>query len=69
MQNLEILRGPDLAMLMKRRENSLRKSTGKATLSRNLTPRAARVEKDEPKCKQTSAESELTEPSTAIGDN
>ena len=61
-QNLEMLRGPDLAMLMRRRENSLRKATGKGTLSRNLTPLATPAEKDEPQGEQTSAETELTEP-------
>ena len=62
MQNLEMLRGPDLAMLMRRRENSLRKATRKVTLSRNLTPFARFVKKDETQCEQTSAGSELTVP-------
>ena len=34
MRDLEKLRGPDLAMLLKRRESSLRGATAKGTLSR-----------------------------------
>ena len=37
-RDLEMLRGTDLATLLKRRESSLRKATGKKTLSRTLMP-------------------------------
>ena len=39
MSPLQNLMGPDLATLLKRRENSLREATAKGTLSRSLSMR------------------------------